>query len=149
MKRQMAVLLACGLWAAGWGDAGMPPMPVVVAPAVRVEVHKVLPTIGTVQALREVKVSSKLAERVVALNVEEGDEVVKDKTVLCELDATNTKLSILEAQARVEAARQALAKVEAGLRKEEIEQARATVDEQKARLKKLEADVVRARPLRE
>ncbi len=125
----------------------MPPMPVVVAPAERGTVRVVLPTVGTVRGLREVKVGSKIAERVAAVLVDEGDEVTKDKTVLCKLDVTNTELTIKEAKARLDEAQAALAKARAGLRPQEIEQVEAALNALLARVRKLEADVKRSKRL--
>lgn len=140
---------ALGLWVAAVARAGMPPMPVVVAPTERGVVRQVLPTVGTVRGLREVKVGSRLAERVAELLVDDGDEVSKDKTVIAKLDVTTTKLMIQEAQARLDEAKATLAKAVAGLRAMEIEQEEAALAALDARVKKLEADVRRSTTLLE
>ena len=108
----------CGCVAA---KAGMPPMPVHLAPATRGTVQRVLPTVGSVHALREVEVGSRIAERVETLLVDEGDPVHKGQ-VVCRLDTTDTKLRILEAQAELARAQAELANREAGLRENEIKQ---------------------------
>ncbi|MFP4056612.1 MAG: efflux RND transporter periplasmic adaptor subunit [Candidatus Brocadiia bacterium] len=141
-----------GLWAWAGARGGMPPIPVEVSPAVRGPVETVLPTVGTVQPLREVQVGSKIAERVAKLLVEEGDPVRgpeegRPGQVICQLDVTNTKLQIQEAKARLAEARATLAKLRAGLRANEIRQAEAEVEEQQARAKKLEQDARRAEKL--
>lgn len=144
MRRAWVIVGALGL--ATLATAGMPPLPVEVAPAVRGPVWSVLPTVGTVRALREVKVGSKLAERVAELSVEEGDPVKQGQTV-CTLDTTDTKLRILEAEAKLGEATATLKRLEAGTRAQLIQQAEATVAEQKAQLKKLKLDAARIQKL--
>ena len=147
MKRVVVAFGALGLWVAAVARAGMPPMPVVVAPTERGVVRQVLPTVGTVRGLREVKVGSRLAERVAELLVDDGDEVSKDETVIAKLDVTTTKLMIQEAQARLDEAKATLAKAVAGLRAMEIKQEEAALAALDARVKKLEADVRRSKTL--
>lgn len=141
------LLLLLVFWLVRAADAGMPPMPTVVAPASRGVVRNVLPTVGTVRGVRDVKVGSKIAERVAAVLVDEGDQVFKDKTVLCTLDTTNSVLAIQEAKARLDEAKALLAKAVAGPRLQEIKEAEATVAGLKARVAKLEADLARSRKL--
>ncbi len=137
----VVALVAC---AAAW--AGMPPMPVEVATASRGAVYSVLPAVGTVRALREVSVGSKLAERVAELAVDEGDPVKKGQ-VICRLDTTGTKLRIAESRATLAMAQAELADREAGLRENEIKQKEAEVEEERAKVKKLKLDADRARTL--
>lgn len=124
----------------------MPPMPVEVAQASRGTVQKVLPTVGSVRALREVKAGSRIAERVEKLLVDEGDPVKRGQ-VVCQLDTADTKLRILEAQAELARAEAQLANRVAGLRENEIKQAEAEVEEQKAKAKKLRLDAERVKKL--
>jgi multidrug efflux pump subunit AcrA (membrane-fusion protein) len=127
--------------------AGMPPLPVIVAPAERGEVRSVLPSVGTVQGVRDVSVGSKLAERVAEVLVDEGDQVVQDETILCKLDVTNTELDIQEAQARLKEVQALLDKAIAGPRPQEIRQAEAELRGFEARVEKLDADVRRNKKL--
>jgi multidrug efflux pump subunit AcrA (membrane-fusion protein) len=125
----------------------MPPLPVVVAPAERGEVHSVLPSVGSVQGVRDVSVGSKLAERVAQVLVDEGDLVVQDETILCKLDVTNTELDIQEAKARLLEAQAMLDKAIAGPRPQEIRQAEAELRGLEAKVEKLDADVRRNKKL--
>jgi len=102
--------------------------------------------VGTVRALRDVKVGSKIAERVEKLLVDEGDPV-KQGQVVCLLDTTDTKLQIQEAEARLEEAQAVLAKLKAGERLNTIRQLEAEVEERKATVQKLEQDSKRMRTL--
>ena len=122
------------------------PVPVEVGKPVRGPVRTVLPTVGTVRPLREVKIGSKIAERVEKLLVDEGDPV-KEGQLVCQLDTVDTKLRLAEAQASLDQAEASLAKLEAGLRPNEIKQSEAALEEQEAKAAKLKQDSERAKQL--
>ena len=146
-----AVLCALMWWPCAAALAGAPPgmmlpVPVEVGKAVRGPIRSVLPTVGTIRALREIKIGSKIADRVEKVLVDEGDPV-KEGQVLCQLDTTDTKLRTQETDAQLAMAEASLAKLEAGLRPNEIKQAEAALEEQEAKVAKLKQDGERARQL--
>jgi len=144
LVRMACVALALLGCAAAW--AGMPPLPVEVAPVTRGPVFTVLPTVGSVRALREVSVGSKLAERVAELCVDDGDPVKKGQ-VICRLDTTELVLRIPEVKAMLARAEAILADREAGLRENEIKQKEAAVAEERSKVKKLKLDADRVKRL--
>jgi HlyD family secretion protein len=76
--------------------------------------------------LRQVSLAFDGAGRIARLDVQEGERVTADQ-VLGELDTRALQLQIAQAQAQVAVQRQALQRLEAGSRPEEIAQARARV----------------------
>ncbi|MCX7919351.1 MAG: efflux RND transporter periplasmic adaptor subunit [bacterium] len=80
---------------------------------------------GTIEAT-EVDISAKIAEKIVALKVKEGD-FVEPGQLIATLDESELSAAVAQAKAAVEAAKSNLADLLAGARKEEIEQARANV----------------------
>jgi HlyD family secretion protein len=78
---------------------------------------------GTIEAT-EVDISAKIPQRIVELNVDEGDNVEKGK-LIAKLDDVELTASVAQAKAAVETAKSNLADLVAGARKEEIAQARA------------------------
>lgn len=76
--------------------------------------------------VREVSLAFNGSERVDRLDVQEGDHV-KSGQVLGELDTRTLRLHVEQAQAQSEVQRQALQRLKAGSRPEEVEQARAKV----------------------
>jgi HlyD family secretion protein len=74
----------------------------------------------------EIQVASELGGRIMALPVEEGQEVISG-TLVVQLDASVPQANLVVAQAKVAAAQAALAVVQAGSRVETIGQAQAAV----------------------
>jgi len=83
--------------------------------------------------IREVELAFNGSDRITEILVEEGDRVEAGQ-VVGRLDTHRLKPAMQRAQARVEAQRQALARLVAGSRPEEIRRAKAAVDEAKARM---------------
>lgn len=80
---------------------------------------------GTIEAT-EVDISAKIPERIVELNIDEGDNVEKGK-LIAKLDDVELTALVAQAKAAVESAKSNLADLISGARKEEIAQARANV----------------------
>jgi HlyD family secretion protein len=76
--------------------------------------------------LRQVSLSFKDSDRIAQVLVQEGDRV-RQGQLLAALDTTTLTLRVNQAQAQEQAQEQALRRLEAGSRPEEIEQARAQV----------------------
>ncbi|MGD9597123.1 MAG: HlyD family efflux transporter periplasmic adaptor subunit [Steroidobacteraceae bacterium] len=89
--------------------------------------------------LRQVSLAFNANERVAEMRVEEGEHVTKGQ-VLAVLDTTTLKLRVAQAQAQLTVLEEALRRLEAGSRPEEIAQARA-------HLAGAEAEALRARTL--
>ena len=138
MTGSVPFVLAAFLLIGGCGDERAsqrgqtsPARQVVAVPAARGEIMDVLHLTGTLAAVREVDVTSKIPGRVAKVLVEEGSRV-KAGTVLIELEREELALSVAQAQAAVAAAEAGLARVLAGTRKEKIEQAQAAVAQARA-----------------
>jgi membrane fusion protein YbhG len=86
----------------------------------------------------DAELSFKIPGRVEARPVDEG-ETVKQGQLIARLDRTELTQEVAMRQAEVEAARAALAELEAGSRPEEIAQARAAAQQAQARLDELVA----------
>jgi HlyD family secretion protein len=76
--------------------------------------------------LRQVSLSFGVSERILRLDVDEGQQV-RPGQVLGELDTRTLKLRLDQARAQAEAQRQALRRLQVGSRPEEVAQARAAV----------------------
>ena len=87
---------------------------------------------GTVEAT-QVDVSARLAGRITALTVKEGDRVTKGQ-VLARLDDEELAAEVRRQEAALRTARSTLRDLEAGARREEVEAARAAVAQAQARL---------------
>jgi HlyD family secretion protein len=77
--------------------------------------------------LRQVNLAFNGNERIATVQVQEGDRVEKGR-VVATLEMERLKSSAAQAQARVEAQRQVVERLENGTRPEEIDQARANVN---------------------
>lgn len=86
------------------------------------------------------------AERIVAIDVREGERVVAGQSLL-RLEATRTQASSEAAQAEVQRQREALAELKAGPRGERIAQARARLVAAKAQAHEAQAYYARLQPL--
>ena len=86
----------------------------------------------------DAELSFKIPGRVEARLVDEGQTVKADQTVAL-LDSKELSQEVSRSRAEVEAARAALAKLEAGSRPEEIAEAQAAASQAKSRLEELEA----------
>lgn len=87
--------------------------------------------------LREVQLAFMVQERIIELNVQEGDHV-KQGQLLGRLDPTRFESIVQELEARMEHARQQLKELENGSRPQEILKAKADMDAAKASLKDAE-----------
>lgn len=86
------------------------------------------------------------AERIVAIDVSEGERVVAGQTLM-QLEATRTQSTTEAAQAEAQRQREALAELEAGPRTELIAQARAQLAAAQAQAREAGAYYARLRPL--
>ena len=102
---------------------------------------------GTIEA-DEVNVGVETAGRVVALPLNEGDEVHAGD-VLLRLDDTVAQAQLVQARAALDAARASLALVEAGARDEDVRAATATRDQAAAGRAAAEKALANAKTLRE
>lgn len=94
--------------------------------------------------LRDAQLSFRVSEYVTQVLVEEGDPVEKGQT-LATLDPTRLRASLTEAQARLEAQRALVRRLENGTRPQELAQARALVRAAETRLANVERQVARLR----
>ncbi|MBI1195595.1 MAG: HlyD family efflux transporter periplasmic adaptor subunit [Gammaproteobacteria bacterium] len=96
---------------------------------------------GTIDA-REVPVAFQVGGRLQKLKADEGDKVMSGASV-AELDAADYQLAVQRAEAEAEAAKQALAALEAGTRTQELRVAEAAVAKAKSELSFAESEVKR------
>ena len=88
---------------------------------------------GSIKPLTPVNISPKAAGKVVALLVDQGDQV-KAGQILARMDNSNLQGALLQAQGNLAAANANLSKLVAGSRAQEIEQARQNLREAQAQL---------------
>lgn len=135
---------------AGGGPGGPggppPPRPVRAASVVRETVRDEVNAVGTIEPRLYTKVASRIEGIVDALHVVEGSEVA-EQGLLATLDPRPLALARDASEARVEAARQRLRRLEAGEREEDLAQARAAVAEAEARLALARDAAARAKAL--
>jgi HlyD family secretion protein len=125
------------------GPPGRPPVAVALAPVVEETIQDRHEVVGTVEADLVTTVAAEVAGQVAAAPVEEGDRVVAGKTVLAQLGRTDREIAVREAGAALLRARQVLAELKAGSRKEELAARRAAVAERRAALEQKERDLKR------
>src|SRR5262245_27357099 len=99
-----------------------PPVPVIVGPVVQQPAMAAIDVVGTVEPSIATTLSAEIAGVIVRFEVREGDVVQPGKTVVAQLKATEFELALAEAEAELARAREALKKLKAGLRKEEIDE---------------------------
>lgn len=102
--------------------------------------------IGTVKALEEAKISSKVSGKISKIYVQEGNFVSEGQTLIL-LDQTDLTAQLRQAQAGLVVTENGLAKVLAGSRIEAIEQARANLNQAKANLANNKANLERMEEL--
>jgi len=103
--------------------------------------------LGTLEFDR-VSLPSPAAERIVAIDVREGDQVAAGQALLA-LDPAHTKAQLAAAEATAQRAREALAELEAGPRAEDIAQARANLAAVEAEAREARAYYARLLPLKD
>ncbi|MGH8076432.1 MAG: HlyD family secretion protein [Lysobacter sp.] len=101
--------------------------------------------LGTLEYDR-IALAAPAAERIVAIDVREGERVVVGQTLL-QLEATRTQSATDAAQAEAQRQRDALAELEAGPRTELIAQGRAQLTAARAQAREAGAYYARLRPL--
>jgi len=99
----------------------------------RGDIARMIQTTGTVVCADEANVSPKVEQRIVWLQVEEGDRV-RAGQVLVRLDTTELVAQVRQAEAEVRVAQARLRDVEAGARSQEIRAAEAAVAQAKAQI---------------
>jgi multidrug efflux pump subunit AcrA (membrane-fusion protein) len=135
MKKWMFLLLLVGtLSLAGCGQAEMPePVPADAESVVSQDVGRKVVVEATVEPLRWSELLFTGSGTVVEVLVEEGDEVAEG-ALLVQLDPTDAKLGIQEAEAALASAQAQLAQVRAGPRPEQIFEAQAHLSDVEAAL---------------
>ncbi len=106
-------------------------VPVEVAPAKVQTLSEVISAGGSVEALREVTVTTKVTGRVAAVLVKEGDRV-RAGQVLVRLEDSEIAAQVQQAEANLQAARAQLRLLEQGARSEERAQTEAALAQAKA-----------------
>jgi multidrug efflux pump subunit AcrA (membrane-fusion protein) len=99
----------------------------------RGDIARIIQTTGTVVCADEANVSPKVEQRIVWLEVEEGDRV-RAGQVLVRLDTTELDAQTRQAEAEVRVAEARLRDIEAGARAQEIRAAEAAVAQAKSQL---------------
>ena len=112
----LVVLVAGGIGGSVWYWKTTPPA---------ADDHEIV-LLGNID-IRQVELAFNSNERIAELSVEEGDPVQKGQ-LLAKLDTRNLEFAVQRAEALVEAQRQAVGRLEAGSRPEEINKARADVE---------------------
>jgi len=103
--------------------------------------------LGTLEFDR-IGLPSPIAERIVAIDVKEGEQVAAGQALL-KLDPTRTQAQLAAARAQAQHARDALAELEAGPRAEDIAQARANLAAVEAEAREARAYYARLLPLKD
>ncbi|KAF1709286.1 hemolysin secretion protein D [Pseudoxanthomonas kalamensis DSM 18571] len=101
--------------------------------------------LGTLEWDR-ITLPSPAAEKIVAIDVHEGQQVAAG-TVLLQLEAARTQSQLQAVQAQAEQSGQALAELQAGPRREDIDRARAELAAAQAQARDARANYNRLRPL--
>lgn len=117
--------------------------PEAIATAKRGDLEIVVTETGRIQPLTKVDVKSKVAGQVFALQVKEG-QAVKRGTTLLELDPTDFKRSLAQAEADRAMVRAELDALVAGSRREDVAEARALLAQARTRFKRASDDRHRA-----
>ena len=102
---------------------------------------------GTVRNKQKTTVASEIVAAVARMCVREGQQVQKGQ-VLVELDDSVLAAECAKSQARIEVARQTLAELKAGTRKEELERARQAVVQAQSELDHTQKNFARLEDLR-
>ena len=133
----VALLAAAGCSdrASGTQRATAPPVPVLVAEAVRRDVPLDVSVIGTVQALTTVSVKSQVSGQVVKVNFTEGQDVKADQ-LLFTIDPRPFAAALAQAKANVGRDTAQMRQAEAALaqRQAEVQQAMANLERDQAQL---------------
>lgn len=124
-----------------------PPTAVIVSQVIKQPIVGELATVGTVEPVLQTTLSAEIAGLVERFDLEEGEYVEKEKTVLCQLKNSTLQLLLKEAEAQLAKAKAEAEKLKRGLRPEEIAARRAMANERKALLQKFEDDLERAKNL--
>lgn len=151
-RRRRAMFAVAGLAAfvalATYGamaGSGAPSDTVTVA---RGDIHRVVGARGRVEPMAEVRLSASTLGRIAAVYVSEGDDVVEGQ-VLAQMDDSELRAQVAQAQARVEEALAHQAEVEIGARPQELDAARARGREAEAVAREAISAFERARRLNE
>jgi multidrug resistance efflux pump len=129
------------------GQAGLGPIPVVVAMVVEQPVATEVEVVGSVEPQVTTTLSTEIAGLTQRFDRREGDVVEQGKTIVAQLKSTELELALNEAEAELAKARADLTKLKRGLRQEEIDEKRAEVAEKKAWVEKYTKDVERNKSL--
>ena len=100
----------------------------------------VLESKGYIIPTHQILVSPQVSGRIERLNIQEGQRVVKDQTVLAELEKTDYEADLARAKAMRELARWTLAELTEGSRREEKDQAKAELQEAIKQCEQLKSD---------
>lgn len=147
-KTLLIAITVCGLLGAGgwWGYAqrqGQALSPEAIVTVKRGDLEILVAETGRVQPLTKVDVKSKVAGQVLKLHVKEG-QAVKEGDVLLELDPTDFKRQLAQAEADRAMIKAELDALLAGSRQEDLAEARAMLAQSRARAKRAEEEKTRA-----
>ncbi len=128
----LALLLGWNWWN-GQQSADQINLDESTAPVVQQDITVTVTATGTIRPITPVNISPKQSGRLVALYVEQGDQV-KAGQVVAKMDETDLKGQLLQARGALAAAQANLHKLQAGNRPQEIQQAQANVRDLQAQL---------------
>jgi multidrug efflux pump subunit AcrA (membrane-fusion protein) len=120
---------------------------VVVGKVVEQPVTLDIEVVGTIEPSLSTTLSAEMEGLTLRFDLREGDSVQQGKTVIAQLKATDRELALAQAEAELTKAREAVRKLKAGLRPEEIDEKRAEVAERKTWMAKYAKDLERSKSM--
>jgi len=156
-----AVLAVCGVaWVNGWADAWLPRSDDATVSATTGTIDHRVVAIGRVEPVTEVTVANRIAGRVQAVLVREGDEVAVGQALVrfqseepeTQVRIARARVTTAEAEARrarrgLETARARWSEAKSGARPQELAAARAEVELARQRWQHLEVERMRSRSM--
>ena len=131
----------------GAPPGGRPPASVVVGKVIEQPVTLDIEVVGTIEPSLSTTLSAEMEGLTLRFDLREGDSVQQGKTVIAQLKATDRELALAQAEAELTKAREAVRKLKAGLRPEEIDEKRAEVAERKTWMAKYAKDLERSKSM--
>jgi multidrug efflux pump subunit AcrA (membrane-fusion protein) len=120
---------------------------VVVGKVIEQPVTLDIEVVGTIEPSLSTTLSAEMEGLTLRFDLREGDSVQQGKTVVAQLKATDRELALAQAEAELTKAREAVRKLKAGLRPEEIDEKRAEVAERKTWMAKYAKDLERSKSM--
>lgn len=84
-------------------EVPMPPVPVVLSPAVQKDVHRFISSVGTMAALQSVDIVPRVTGQIVSVNFKQG-EPVREGDVIAKIDPRQYEANVLAAEAQLKKA---------------------------------------------